>query len=274
MRGDIYQTEDYLMSTTIKTIARPQVRFTVSATIPRQTFEQLSFWKLLTPAEQSELADETSYLFAAHKQLGISEAGRRLLRIQTKLEPYKGAFAQLLNLTPHFSSRTGYRYITDYKCLLTLVGEPVMEVMVKQGFRLFKATRKRPLGVYTEAFEALRSNSELPPDSNLQAALRYVKKLELQHEKLKADPRALLVLRRRIEKAGNPALEARRNSEEFLTHQATTLLNDVQRRLPPERRDAVLENIIGYQLTRRGIASKTFRAMAIPYEEVLAPIPA
>lgn len=265
-------------NTATKTIAKSQVLFTVSAKIPTQLFEQLSFWRLLTPAEQSTLENETSYLFAAHKQLGISEAGKRLLRIQTKLEPYKGAFAQLLNLTPHFSSRTGYRYIKDYKRLLSLVKEPVLEVMNKQGFRFFKATRKRPLGVYTEAFEALRSNSELPPDSNVQAALRYVKKLELQHEKLKADPKALAVLKHRIEKTGNPALEARRNSEDFLTRQATNLLNDIQRRLPPERRDAVLENIVGYQLARRGIASKTFRAMAMPEQngphEVLSPIPA
>lgn len=255
-----------------------KVLFTVSAKIPRQTFEQLSFWRLLTSAEQNELAEDTSYLFAAHKQLGISEAGKRLLAIHTKLEPYRGAFAQLLDLTPLFSYRTGYRYLNDYKRLLALVKEPVLEVMSSQGFKLLKATRKRPLGVYTEAFEALRSNSELPPDSNVQAALRYVKKLELQHEKLKADPRALAVLKGRSERSGNLALEARRNSEDFLTRQATNLLNDIQQRLPANRRDAVIENIIGYQLARRGIVSKTFRAMAIPYEEevheVLSPIPA
>jgi hypothetical protein len=277
MEGDIYKAEEHSMpQTTTKTIVKPQTMFTVSAKIPRLAFEQLSFWRLLTSAEQNKLEHETSYLFAAGKQ--FPQAGRQLYRIQSMLAPYANGFAEFLKklVVPHlrFSGRTGYRYIERYENLVSMVKEPVIEIMLSQGFDLDKSTMERPLGVYTEAFEALRSNSELPPDNGAQAAVRYVRKLELQHEKLKSDPRALALLKHRTERAGNPILEARRNSEDFLTRQATNLLNDVQKRLPPERRDAVLENIVGYQLTRRGIASKTFRAMAIPQEERLSPIPA
>jgi hypothetical protein len=241
--------------------------------IPAQVFEQFPFWSLLTQNQQAQLEDETANLLSAQNQLGLSsiEIGQRLTSIRALLAPYKGAFAQLLQAA-HFSSRTGRRYIKDYQRLLEYVTQPVLDVMKSHGFRLLGATRDRPLGEYTEAYTALINNQEPPPaEADEEAALSYVTKLELQHERLKADPKVLSLVKKRVELSGNEDMKARRNSPDFLLKQNHYLLKSSLRRIPSNQRDTFLEKHVGYALTLRGVSRKSFEAQAIPSRYNLKP---
>jgi hypothetical protein len=226
---------------------------------PTQVFEQFAFWSLLNAAQQTELQEEITNLLTARTNLGLStiEIGQRLVAIRELLASHKGAFSQLLEAT-HFSSRTGRRYIRDYKRLLKYLPESVLTVMKSHGFRLLGATRDRPLGDYTEAYQALVSANELP----IGDPVGYVSKLEAQYECLKADPHALSLVKK--EKIGDPAIKALRNSEDFLQKQCHHFLKSTLRRLPATRRDVFLERHVGYLLTLRGVTGKRFEAQAIP----------
>jgi hypothetical protein len=241
--------------------------------IPNHVFEQFSFWTLLNAHEQEELEEETAKLLNAHHQLGLSsiEIGQRLMNIRTLLAPYKGAFTQILQAA-HFTGRTGYRYIKNYQRLLEYINQPVLDAMIAHGFKLRGATDDRPLGEYTEAYLALTENNELPPEHPDEATITsYVTKLEVQYERLKADPAALSLVKTRVEKTGNEAIHQIRNSFDFLQKQNHHLLKSSLRRIPSNRRDEFIERHVGYALTLRGVTSKRFEAQAIPSRFSRAP---
>lgn len=234
--------------------------------IPSQAIEQLPFWSELNATEQDQLEEETTSLLNAQNQLGLStiEIGRRLVNIQVLLAPYRGAFSQLLE-SLHVSSRTLRRYMATYRLLLEHVRQPVLDMMITHGFRLRGADIDRPMGEYTEAYIALNENNEPPPDNpDEETVASYVNRLELQHERLKADPHALSLVKNRVEKAGNAHMHRIRNSKEFLLKQNHHLLTSSLRRLPSNQRDDFLEKHVGYALTLRGVSGKRFEAQAIP----------
>lgn len=231
-----------------------------------KAFEQFAFWSLLNAAQQGQLEEETANLLNAQLQLGLSsiEIGRRLVNIQLILAPYRGAFSQLLD-SLHVSSRTLRRYMATYKLLLDHINQPVLDAMIAHGFTLRGATDDRPLGEYTEAYLALTENNEPPPEyPDEDTVISYVNRLELQHERLKADHHALSLVKRRVEKAGNESMRAIRNSKEFLLKQNHHLLTSSLRRLPSNQRDDFLEKHVGYALTLRGVSGKRFEAQAVP----------
>lgn len=259
-----------------KTTRQPSTRITVlppmtrtereGTLVSKLSLERLPFWSQLDVVEQTKLAEEIRYLIANHKQSGVTklEIKQRLFNLKTMLVSRRGAFRQLLDSIPSFGWRTGFRYVEDYEWLLEHIKRPVLEIMIENGFTFPNTTRKRPLGDYTEAYHALVSNSNPPPEvHHAPTALRWMRNLEIQHVQIKDDPRAINVLRRRAEN-GNPAFERRRNSYDFMLSQLLNLFKGILRRLPPEQREPFTETFVGYALTLRGVASKTFAAVAIP----------
>lgn len=231
----------------------------------------LPFWADLTNSEQAMLADQTRHLMVAYLQLDLTpiEIGQRLVVIKQLLSSHKGAFAVFLKRTKGFAGRSAYRYIEDYERLKSYFSEPVLEEIIRHGFKFKNATRKRPLGVWTEAYIALKMNSEEPPktDDPLRTA-RYLQKLELTHEALQADQRSLAVVRARAmsDSPGNPEFEAMKNSFEFISKQTFQTIKNGLRRLKPEERTPFLELVNGAILSHRGMTRATYTAVAIPQE--------
>lgn len=237
-----------------------------------RSVEKLPFWGELTHSEQKILAEETRYLMVAYLQLGLTpiEIGQRLLGIKQLLSGHKGAFTAFMKQTKTFASRSGYRYMEDYERLRTFLSDSILEGMIRQGFKITDATRKRPLGIWTEAYVALKMNSEEPPKTDdPAAAARYLQKLELTHEQLKVDQRSLDAVRARAEQPspGNPEFEDIRNSLEFVTKQTFQMMKNSLRRLRPEQRNQYFEIVLGAMATHRGMSRMPpYPAMAIPTE--------
>lgn len=234
--------------------------------IPLSTFEQLPFWHQLRDAEQTRLTTESYHLVIARKQHGMSKLamGQHLAYVQEMLKNRTYAFKQYLNLF-NFSGRTGYRLIEFYKQILGLVNEPVLKVMVSTGFKLSKATNLRPLGEFTEAYKALAMVSEVPPtNSNMDAAIRYVKKLQSQYESLQRDPRSMAVVKKRLESESKVKREKRDSLEYQLKHSFHTVKAAIRKMDGVSKKEELLERLVGYLLADRGVASKRFDAQSIP----------
>lgn len=234
-------------------------------TVPRQSFEQLPFWKELENSEQTKLMAESYQLLTARRQYGMAliSMGQHLLYIQNMLQGIPNAFKQYC-VAFQFSGRSGYRYIEDYERLMDLVKVPVLQVMLTEGFKLQKANRLRPLGEYTEAYVALEMGGEKPPVTmDMDAALRYVKKLKAQHQHLLADPRALGIVRKKVEAKMGAA--AKRDTFENLLKEAHHIARNAMKRLPAKRRDEFLAAHVGHLLAYREVqAGQYFDTLAIP----------
>lgn len=232
--------------------------------VPRLEFERLPFWKDLKDGEQTKLISESYQLIKSRKEHGMAivQMGQHLLFIQNMLAGRPKAFTQYLKAF-HFSGRSGYRYIEDYERLMSLVKVPVLQVMLTQGFKLTKATRKRPLGEFTEAYTALAMNAELPPSSmDMDAALRYVRKLATQHQKLLEDPKSLAVVRRKVDQqVGNTE---KRDSYENLLKDAYHIAKNAIKRVPAKRREEFVDSLVGFILSYQDVQERHFTAQTIP----------
>lgn len=234
--------------------------------VPRKEFEELPFWKDLQVAEQSKLMSESYQLVTARREYGLAlvSMGQHLLFIQNMLSSRPKAFNQYLKHFK-FSGRSGYRYIEDYQRLLRLVKVPVLQVMLTKGFKLTKATRKRPLGELTEAYTALAMNDELPPTKmDIEAALRWWKKLITQHERLLADPRSLAIVKKKVEAEVGPS--EKRGSYEVLLRDAYHGAKNAIKRVPAKRREEFVDTLVGFLLTFRDLQERHFIAQPIPGE--------
>lgn len=235
------------------------------------TVASLPFWQELNADERLQLSEQTRFLMVAYLQLDLTpiEIGQRLLRVKTLLSPHRGAFAEYLKRTRRFAGRSAYRYMEDYEKLREYFSEAILEAMIRQGFKITAATRKRPLGVWTDAYKALKMNSEEPPKTGDPAATaRYLSKLEQTHQQLKADQRALEVVKARAEEdsPGNPEFEKFKNSLDTLSRQAFQMFKNSLRKLEGKDRERFLEVVMGAVLTERGVSHMTFEACAIPVD--------
>lgn len=225
--------------------------------------KKLAFWSKLNPSEQDQLLRETDHFLAAQQQFGLTaiEVGQRLLNVQRLLTPH-GAFNEFRSAFFRKSERTAYRYIDDYKRLLELFRQPVIEAMIRVGFVLDKATRERPLGQYTAAYLKLLSNQVLPPDGASEPeALRWVRQLQIEHERLAINPAELAIVQARAETQGLPSPTKTYHDllrQDYLNFQASL------RKLPAKRVDEYIESFVGYVLAYRGVSGKRFAAQAIP----------
>lgn len=234
--------------------------------VPRESFELLPFWSDLAEIEQTKLMAESYQLITARKEFGLAivSMGQHLLFIQNMLAGRPKAFGQYLKAFK-FSGRSGYRYIQDYQRLMKLVKVPVLQVMLTQGFKIDKATRARPLGEFTEAHVALEMNGEVPPTTmDVDAALRYVKKLTTQREKLLEDPRSLAIVKRRVEQKVGPV--EKRDSYEALLFHSYHLVRNAIKRTPVDRQEEFVDNLVGYILTSRNLQERHFTAQTVPSE--------
>lgn len=229
--------------------------------------KQLAFWSRLSEIEQDQLIRETDHFLFAQQQFGLTaiEIGQRLLNVQKILAPY-GAFIEFLNAYFRKDARTGYRYINDYKRLLELFRQPVVEAMIKSGFILEKATRLRPLGRYTAAYHKLLVNKILPPEDteDEHGALRWVRQLQIEQERLTMHPETLAEVKARAETNGDPIIPAAFHTFNDLLRQDYLSFQTSLRRVPFKQIDDYIETFIGYVLTSRGITGKRFVAQAIP----------
>lgn len=238
--------------------------------VPEQSFTKLDFWDALSKQEQSTLVTEGRSLAASmivNATSGLA-IGFHLKQIQTLLLKKRGAFTHFLN--HQFNAKnpsTAYRYIREYERLEGMLPDNLLRAMVAKGVALFSASPRRPLGSFTEAFELLRSNGELPPNSeDPDTNMRYIRKLERTREELQQDPRKLRAITRKLDKA----------QEEWLAEQITpaTRQRDAYRLARAAMRDmtskeklAWLDDLVGYLMTEAGIQSaRQFHPGVIPEE--------
>lgn len=225
--------------------------------------KQLAFWSKLNPAEQDQLISETDHFLAAQQQFGLTavEVGQRLLNVQSILTPY-GGFKEFRAAYVRKSERTAYRYIDDYKDLLQLLGTLVVEAMIRNGFVLRKATRGRPLGEYTAAYHALLSSHILPSEvASEPEALRWVRQLQLQHERMSLTRSDLAEAKARVETHG--IIPVPHNYQDLLKKDFLAFTSSLSK-IPDRRIEEYIETFTGYVLSHRGISSKRFVAQAIP----------
>jgi hypothetical protein len=244
------------LTTAPATLQTPQLESVLSA-------KQLDFWSTLSNQEQDRLAFETDRFVSAQQTYGLTgvEVGQRLLNVQKLLTPH-GLFTKYLKAYFRRDPRTGYRYIDDYKRLLELLGPSVVEAMIKNGFSLDKANRVRPLGQYTSAYHKLLANQVLPPDAaSEEEALRWVRRLEIEHERMIADPEALAVVKARNETISLPGPVP---TYKDLLKQDYLSLQCSLTKIPNDRIEEFIESFVGYVLASRGVSGKRFTAQAIP----------
>jgi hypothetical protein len=233
--------------------------------IPKGRLDALAFWQYLDKDQQERICEALVDIRLVESSV---QKGKHLIEIRNMLAHLEGAFKitlESLEDVLQFSCRTGYRYAKDYETLLAFVHAPVTDAMMQNGTILEKASRERPLGDHQEAYQALKAQGVHPPKDGDQAeALRYVRQLEIQHERMNITAKDIGLVKNRAAQAGNKSIERSRFNELFMTRRVFKLIKSAQANLPNEAKDRFLENVVGYALTVAGKSEQTFYPLPVP----------
>lgn len=124
------------------------------------------WWAKLAVGEQTRVKSETSSFVTALVAMGQSRlaAGEHLAAIQAVLEPL-GVFTTFIHEYFHFSLRTAYRWIAEWKNAKKNLSEVILREAMAVGMNLMGESDEKPLGVYTEAVAASPPPKHPTPES-------------------------------------------------------------------------------------------------------------
>lgn len=246
-------------STAITIISPGDAAAEVSKFVPRQAFEQFSFWEQLKEREQNKLVEEGQHIgtaLVAHGASGLA-IGQHLISVKALLEPYSGAFSRVCQGF-RFTPRMAYRYIKAYENASQRLPEAALHAVMARGMNIFGHTDSKPLGKYTDAFRMLGAPTSTTPDKVNEWAMQLE---QTRKEIVKAKNK------RRAEGHAKPeeVIEEIKRTPEFrLRRNFRNIKNDL-RRIPSKKRRDWLESLFGMVMTQAGITSKTsFSPEAIP----------
>lgn len=123
--------------------------------IPPTAFTSMKGWDKLNPQEQSVVQTESQLLAQSLIVNGASRLsiGEHLTKLQGVLEPHNLFVKFLKNF--HFSRRSAYRRINEFKNAKAALPEMVVRVAAARGMNIAGESETAPLGIYTEAVRKL-----------------------------------------------------------------------------------------------------------------------
>lgn len=123
--------------------------------LPPATFASMKGWEKLNPQEQTVVQSEGQMLAQALIVNGASRLsiGEHLTKLQGVLEPHNLFVKFLRNF--HFSRRSAYRRINEFKNASKSLPEMVVKVAAARGMAIAGDSETAPLGIYTEAVRKL-----------------------------------------------------------------------------------------------------------------------
>jgi hypothetical protein len=217
--------------------------------IPRETFQQLSFWGKLNRREQDTIFAEGNQLNAAMIMNASSNLaiGQHLKKLHTLLAPYPKAWNKFVRQF-NFTIRTAYRHMNDYEAVLERFHfqDHLLHAAMARGMNL--------PGKYAEAITAL------PPPRNLteEGSNRYLDQIiKTRNDITKA---------RKDGTISEPAIvvEAKKDPQ-TLQVQCFRIVKNALRHLNTRQRRRFLESHVGMLLTEQGsVNSMMFSPEAIP----------
>jgi hypothetical protein len=238
-------------STALTVLGPEEAAVEASKFVPREAFQQLSFWNKLNAREQNALVAEgnqlnTMMVVEATSRLAI---GQRLSSIHALLKGHKGAFDKFVK-SFSFSSREAYRRMNDY--------EEMSEKFHFQDHLMYAAMARgiNLPGPYKEALIAY------PPPRNLpeEGANRYLDQL-IKTKKQIAQARKEGTI------SAAPAPDTAKKPPKVLLMQTFRMAKNAMRHLDSRQRTRFLEDLVGMLMTQRGLGNpKSFEPVAIPEE--------
>lgn len=249
-------------STSITILNPSNTASEISKFVPRQAFQQFSFWEQLKEREQNKLVEEGQAFAAslmAHGASGLA-MGQHLANIKALLEPHKGAFRRVCQGFK-FTERMAYRYIIAYNNAKERLPETALHAVMARGLNIFGHTEAKPLGKYTDAFRMLGPPTNPTPEK----AVEWANQLEQTRKDIVKAKNKRRAAGQAPASGDAPAEELiKRSPEERKRRNFRNIKNDL-RRVPPKKRIEWLESLFGMVMTQAGITSKrSFAPEAIP----------
>lgn len=215
--------------------------------VPTSTLAAIPGWSDLDISEHTKIEQESRAL--AQSLLGWGQSrlaiGEHLTNLQSILEPKK-MFSKYLKLY-NLRRSTAYKCIHEFRNAKSTLPEPVLRIAMARGFNMLGESPDKPLGVYTHVVKALPP----PKNGDPEAIHEWLNTVEAHRKK---GPHS-------VHKVDTPT-----SDKETVVREVYRFFESRFERLPNSHKSRayVVDMLVGMFMSKLGVASKTFGAVAPP----------